>query len=62
MEEIKVDWAKWNRIQRIEGVLRLACFFGAHKWAVDTMSLEAYAQQFHYCKRCGVMRFFERVS
>lgn len=33
------------------------CLIGIHDWEYDTMSLEAYAQCFAYCKRCGVMNY-----
>lgn len=33
------------------------CLIGVHSWEYDTMSLEAYAQTFAYCKCCGVMNY-----
>lgn len=40
--------------------LRLFCWLGFHIFAVDTMSMEAYAQEFEYCIHCRRMYFRTR--
>lgn len=31
---------------------RIKCFFGIHDFVYDSMSMEAYAQQFKFCWHC----------
>ena len=40
--------------------LKLFCWLGFHIFEVDSMSMEAYAQEFYYCIHCKRMYFKER--
>ena len=40
--------------------MKLFCWLGFHIFKYDTMSMEAYAQEFQYCIHCKRMYFVER--